>query len=39
MSLILITGDAGFLGSNLQAALFAHGYETIVVARLHSGSK
>ena len=37
--MILITGGAGFIGSNLQAALFARGYETIVVDRLRNEEK
>jgi len=37
--MILITGGAGFIGSNLHAALFARGYETIVVDRLRCGNK
>lgn len=32
--MILVTGGAGFIGSNLQAALFQRGLETVVVDRL-----
>src|ERR1700675_1343802 len=32
--MILVTGGAGFIGSNLQAALARRGLETIVVASL-----
>ncbi len=38
-SMILITGGAGFIGSNLHAALYSRGYETVVVDRLRSGGK
>jgi ADP-L-glycero-D-manno-heptose 6-epimerase len=37
--MILITGGAGFIGSNLQAALFARDTETIVIDRLGSDEK
>jgi len=37
--MILVTGGAGFLGSNLQAALFARGYETAIVDMLGSEGK
>src|SRR5208282_817035 len=37
--MILVTGGAGFIGSNLQAALVARGCETIVVDRLRSNGK
>jgi ADP-L-glycero-D-manno-heptose 6-epimerase len=37
--MILVTGGAGFIGSNLHAALVAHGHETVVADRLHEGSK
>ncbi|CAH2601720.1 ADP-L-glycero-D-manno-heptose-6-epimerase [Rhodovastum atsumiense] len=37
--MILITGGAGFIGSNLHAALAARGHETIVVDRLRSDGK
>ena len=37
--MILVTGGAGFIGSNLQARLHARGTETIVVDRLGSGVK
>jgi ADP-L-glycero-D-manno-heptose 6-epimerase len=32
--MIIVTGGAGFIGSNLQAALAARGHETVVVDRL-----
>jgi len=37
--MILVTGGAGFIGSNLQAALAARGHETIVVDWLGMGEK
>jgi ADP-L-glycero-D-manno-heptose 6-epimerase len=37
--MIMVTGGAGFIGSNLHAALVARGYETIVVDRLRSNGK
>jgi ADP-L-glycero-D-manno-heptose 6-epimerase len=37
--MILVTGGAGFIGSNLQAALARRGLETIVVDRLGSEGK
>ena len=37
--MILVTGGAGFIGSNLQAALMARGHRTIVVDWLESGTK
>lgn len=37
--MILVTGGAGFIGSNLHAALIARGYETVVVDRLRSQGK
>jgi ADP-L-glycero-D-manno-heptose 6-epimerase len=37
--MILVTGGAGFLGSNLQAALFGRGYETGIVDTLGSEGK
>ncbi len=37
--MILVTGGAGFIGSNLQARLFARGTETVVADRLGSGVK
>ncbi len=37
--MILVTGGAGFIGSNLHAALFAQGAETVIVDRLHAGDK
>jgi ADP-L-glycero-D-manno-heptose 6-epimerase len=37
--MILITGGAGFIGSNLQAALARRGHETIVVDNLGSSGK
>jgi len=37
--MILITGGAGFIGSNLQAALVRRGYETVVVDSLGSDGK
>ena len=37
--MILITGGAGFIGSNLHAALDARGVETVVVDRLRSEGK
>lgn len=37
--MILITGGAGFIGSNLHAALVARGAETVVVDRLRSEGK
>ena len=38
-AMILITGGAGFIGSNLQAALARRGHETVVVDRLGSDGK
>ena len=37
--MILVTGGAGFIGSNLQAALVHRGHETVVVDRLRQGAK
>ena len=37
--MILVTGGAGFIGSNLQAALVRRGHETVVVDHLGSGGK
>ena len=37
--MILITGGAGFIGSNLQAALERRGHETVVVDNLGSAEK
>jgi ADP-L-glycero-D-manno-heptose 6-epimerase len=37
--MILVTGGAGFIGSNLQAALVRRGLETVVVDRLGSDGK
>jgi ADP-L-glycero-D-manno-heptose 6-epimerase len=37
--MILVTGGAGFIGSNLQAALVRRGHETVVVDWLGSGNK
>ena len=37
--MILVTGGAGFIGSNLQAALARRGQETVVVDRLGSEGK
>ena len=37
--MILVTGGAGFIGSNLQAALAVRGYETVVVDWLGSEDK
>ena len=37
--MIMVTGGAGFIGSNLQAALVARGHETVVVDRLRSNGK
>jgi ADP-L-glycero-D-manno-heptose 6-epimerase len=37
--MILITGGAGFIGSNLQAALSRRGHETVVVDHLGSDGK
>jgi len=37
--MILITGGAGFIGSNLQAALFRRGHESVVVDWLGQGDK
>ncbi len=36
--MIVVTGGAGFIGSNLHAALTARGRETVVVDRLGSGT-
>jgi ADP-L-glycero-D-manno-heptose 6-epimerase len=37
--MILVTGGAGFIGSNLQAALVSGGAETVIVDRLRQGDK
>jgi ADP-L-glycero-D-manno-heptose 6-epimerase len=37
--MILVTGGAGFIGSNLQAALVRRGHETVVADHLGRGSK
>jgi ADP-L-glycero-D-manno-heptose 6-epimerase len=37
--MIMVTGGAGFIGSNLQAALVARGHETVVVDRLRANGK
>jgi ADP-L-glycero-D-manno-heptose 6-epimerase len=37
--MIVVTGGAGFIGSNLHAALVARGLETIVVDRLRAAGK
>jgi ADP-L-glycero-D-manno-heptose 6-epimerase len=37
--MIMVTGGAGFIGSNLHAALVARGEETVVVDRLRSNGK
>ncbi len=37
--MILLTGGAGFIGSNLHAALDARGQETVIVDRLRTGGK
>ncbi|HEX4262227.1 MAG TPA: ADP-glyceromanno-heptose 6-epimerase [Acetobacteraceae bacterium] len=37
--MILVTGGAGFIGSNLHAALTGRGLETVVVDRLRSNGK
>jgi ADP-L-glycero-D-manno-heptose 6-epimerase len=37
--MILVTGGAGFIGSNLHAALVRRGQETVVVDRLRSNGK
>ena len=37
--MILVTGGAGFIGSNLQAALVARGHRTVVVDWLGQGEK
>jgi len=37
--MIVVTGGAGFIGSYLQAALQARGYETVVIDRLGTGDK
>ena len=37
--MILVTGGAGFIGSNLQAALVRRGLETVVVDRLGTNEK
>ncbi len=37
--MILITGGAGFIGSNLQAALARRGHETVIADRLGTQSK
>ncbi|MGH7119064.1 MAG: ADP-glyceromanno-heptose 6-epimerase [Acetobacteraceae bacterium] len=37
--MILVTGGAGFIGSNLHAALEARGHETVIVDHLRAGGK
>ena len=37
--MIMVTGGAGFIGSNLHAALVGRGYETVVVDRLRAEGK
>ena len=37
--MILVTGGAGFIGSNLHAALWARGTETVLADRLREGDK
>ncbi len=37
--MILVTGGAGFIGSNLHACLTTRGVETIIVDRLRDGEK
>jgi ADP-L-glycero-D-manno-heptose 6-epimerase len=37
--MIMVTGGAGFIGSNLHAGLVAQGHETVVVDRLRAGGK
>ena len=37
--MILVTGGAGFIGSNLHAALIARGRETVVIDRLRGAGK
>ena len=37
--MILLTGGAGFIGSNLHAALDSRGQETVIVDRLRTGGK
>jgi ADP-L-glycero-D-manno-heptose 6-epimerase len=37
--MILVTGGAGFIGSNLHAALVARGHETAIVDHLGTGTK
>ncbi len=37
--MILVTGGAGFIGSNLHAALVARGAETVIADRLRDGGK
>src|SRR5690348_438874 len=37
--MIMVTGGAGFIGSNLHAALRARGLETVIVDRLGSKGK
>src|SRR5581483_11402193 len=37
--MILVTGGAGFIGSNLHAALVARGHDTVVVDRLGEAGK
>jgi ADP-L-glycero-D-manno-heptose 6-epimerase len=37
--MILVTGGAGFIGSNLHAALVARGHDTVVADRLHTSGK
>lgn len=39
MSKILVTGGAGFIGSNLVDALIEKGYQVVVVDNLYSGKK
>ncbi len=36
--MILVTGGAGFIGSNLHSSLVGRGHETVVVDRLRAGS-
>ena len=37
--MIMVTGGAGFIGSNLQAALVRRGHETVVIDHLRDGDK
>src|ERR1700761_1763772 len=37
--MILVTGGAGFIGSNLHAALVRRGHETVIVDTLRSAGK